>query len=138
MFRQIAQNQHRGSIMNSCCLVGALVFLSLGLIYNASYYGQCPHPSFKLKHYCEDCRSENEALEFTLRRNDTFRNSVLAGKNLEFKIINGRCQNVNLSTVYECRVNGPNQGWCSTRQNCKTMHATNTGHMFYRQTICQN
>ena len=131
--------------MNSYHFVGAIVFLSLGLIYVASNYGQCAHPSFKYKHYCEDCKNENDALEFTFRRrNDTGLNSVLAGENLEFEeIINGRwnrprCQNVNLGTVYECRVNGPNQGWCSTKQNCKTFHDTFNGHMFYRQTICQN
>ena len=123
--------------MNSY-FIGAFAILSLGLIYVATNNGQCPHPTFKSKHYCENCRSENDALEFTFRRRtDTFRNSVLAGKNLEFEIINGRCQNVNLSTVFEC-VSGPGQSRCSTRKNCKTFHAPSNGHMFYRNTICQN
>ena len=128
--------------MNSYTVIGAFIILSMGLIYVTTNYGQqCPHPSFEFKHYCEDCKNENEALEFTFRRRrtDTFRNSVLAGKNLEFEIINGRCQNTNLSTVFECQLTpGSSRGYCRTRKNCKTFHSTFNGHMYYRDTFCRN
>ena len=139
-FRQIAQIKIESETMNSY-ITGTFFILTLGLIYVITNYGQqCPHPSFKLKHYCEDCEIDIDAMDFThRRRTDTSRNSVLAGKNLEFEIINGRCQNTNSSTVFECQLTtGSSRGYCRTRKNCKTFHSTFNGHMYYRDTFCRN
>ena len=74
--------------------------LAMMYIFGASHQ-ECPNSMFKFKHWCEDCDTETEALQFTLnhrKRNlATGQNTVLTGKNLEFGLTeDGRyCQNLN-------------------------------------------
>ena len=124
--------------MNVFSYISTFIILGLGLLYLVvkSNYNECPHPNFKFKHWCENCSSEIEALDFTVaRRNfDTGRNTVLAGFDLQFEIINGKCVNSNWSTVYECNVF---EMRCLTKgHQCKTLHALHNGHMFYKNTYC--
>ena len=113
-----------------------VILLSLGLIYPATTNETCPNPNFKLKHWCQNCLNEEQAIEFTIdRRNfDTGRNSVLAGANLEFLKVGERCENTKFSTVFECDVH---RMICKIRgTSCKTFHHYETGHMFYEDTEC--
>ena len=43
-----------------------VILLSLGLIYLAKTNETCPNPNFKLKHWCQNCLNEEQALEFTI------------------------------------------------------------------------
>ena len=113
--------------------------LAMMYIFGASYQ-ECPNSMFKFKHWCEDCDTETEALQFTLnhrKRNlATGQNTVLTGKNLEFGLTeDGRyCQNLNLSQVFECDVY---RKVCHRRGlECQTFHFVNNGHLFYRETHC--
>ena len=136
-FRQISRHDNKfAKIMYTSYLIGTLSLLSLGLIYLATNNETCPHPNFKLKHWCQNCLNEEQALQFTLeRRNfDTGRNTVLAGSNLEFLKVGERCENTKFSTVFECDVFGMK---CKIRgTSCKTFHKPENGHMFYDDTIC--
>ena len=121
---------------------GALTAFIIAMMY---IYGatnqECPHSMFKFKHWCENCETESEALQFTLNRRkleqnyDTGRNTVLAGKDLEFGLIeHGRCQNLNLSKVFECDVY---RKVCHRRGlKCQTFHSVNNGHLYYQKTRC--
>ena len=118
---------------------GALTAFIIAMMY---IYGatnqECPHSMFKFKHWCENCETESEALEFTLshRKLETKRNTILAGKDLEFGLTDyyERCQNLNLSQVFECDVY---RKVCHRRGlKCQTFHSVNNGHLFYRETHC--
>ena len=96
-------------------------------------YCQC---QLIMKHWCQNCLNEEQALEFTIdRRNfDTGRNSVLAGANLEFLKVGERCENTKFSTLFECDVHRMISKIRGT--SCKTFHHYETGHMFYEDTEC--
>ena len=125
--------------MNFGSLFGAFTAFLVAMIYVFSSSEQeCPHSRFKFKHWCEDCETESEALQFTLRQRnfETGRNTILAGKDLEFGLSDefGRCQNLNLSPVFECNVFGK---VCHRRGlKCQTFHSVNNGHLFYQKTQC--
>ena len=128
--------------MNIGSFFGAFTAFILAIMYIFGAGNQeCPNSMFKHKHWCEDCDTESEALQFTLNhRNfenglETGLNTVLAGKDIEFGLTeDGRCQNLNLSKVFECDVY---RKVCHRRGlKCQTFHSVNNGHLFYKTTRC--
>ena len=118
------------------------IFLILILVSNLDYkIENCPHANFSRKHWCKDCVTEEDALEFSLPRiGQTGLNSVLAGtlQDLDFQINSDRglCQNEKLGVVFECNLERRN---CRLRgKQCTTYHHTGNGHMYYQSTRCHD
>lgn len=102
----------------------------------------CPHDQFVKKHWCEYCKNEWQALEFSIDARDdspTGRNTVLTGQDITFQVDSrGLCANlVDLKPVFECNLGSTESQFCRLKgEKCMTYHSPENGHMFYQETSC--
>jgi len=96
----------------------------------------CPHPNFVLKHLCQYCADDDEALNFSRERRvghfQTGVNSVVFGRP-GYREEDGRCVSDKVKVV-KCNLN---TGYCNLEgEQCVTYHDSGNGHLYYRDTDC--
>ena len=96
----------------------------------------CPHPRFIINHVCPGCTDEHEALLWTLGRRleDVTWNDVVYGVHTFFVNRAGHCVQEEPGPLYSA--NARRGITRKVGEQCITLHSTETGHMFWRQTVC--
>lgn len=106
---------------------------------------QCPHNMFVKKHLCENCSSEEDALEISKRRvkfSPTVVNGVIFGNEDDnfwetVRNLHGHktlCKNKIGMMHYTCNLKANR---CRRNgKNCFTLHDTENGHFYYQKTVC--
>ncbi|XP_023323210.1 uncharacterized protein LOC111697420 [Eurytemora carolleeae] len=105
----------------------------------------CPHPRFIREHLCTGCSTTEEALAFSGSKPLNTVLAVSSDPDYNHDGMHARHQesvctvnNARIDTVWQCR---GDRGYCNAiHQNvkCSFEHATNNGHFFYNQLICNN
>lgn len=99
----------------------------------------CPHSTFMRKHVCKNCLNEEDALEFSIKRQEisyTNVNTVIFGDpEFEFDQETRLCRNRLGQKVMTCTIS--NEMCRMDGENCTTFHSTGNGHLYYRDTKCQ-
>ena len=136
------ENQWLIKASAAVCLIGVLACATV-------YWERvpnCPHGTFLERHFCQECFTPQDALKFSGKRHDTMVNTVILGENRSYEELDfgkkeavsfweeEKCANFKKAKVAECFLN---RNVCRLEgTSCITYHATNNGHMFYRETIC--
>jgi len=111
--------------------------------WTLSSTASCPHDRFLAKHVCNDCRSEEAALQYSRNRPDPGPLNtvvVLDGSpdySLDFRNGERICKaEADVAMVWQCRTD---RGYCNKQrenQRCTFHHAVNNGHFFYQWMTC--
>ena len=136
------ENQRFIKASAAICLIGVLAYGTV----NWERVPNCPHETFLDRHFCQECFTPEDALQFSRKRHDTNVNTVILGEGKSYEEFYFRrkeavsfweeekCANFKKAKVAECFLN---RNVCRLEgTSCTTYHATNNGHMFYRETIC--
>ena len=102
--------------------------------------GPCPHPDFLKKHVCTTCKTGEDCLVFSRKRNrraTANKNTVLLQEpnfKLDKRYARESCRNIDPVKIMTCTLN---TGFCKIEgEQCYTRHATSNGHLFYREVKC--
>ena len=138
----MVENQRFIKASAAICLIGVLALATV----HWERESKCPHETFLDRHFCQECFTPEDALKFSRKRHDTNVNTVILGEGKSYEELDFRrkeavsfweeekCANFKKAKVAQCILN---QNYCRLEGTlCTTYHATNNGHMFYRETIC--
>ncbi|CAB4062869.1 unnamed protein product [Lepeophtheirus salmonis] len=121
----------------SAAVIGmTYVYLGGSLPFN-NYLSDCPHEMFVNKHLCVDCKTLQDALEFSRNRQsygDTnvntvfFSSSVFESKKGDRELV---CVNTTPLRAVKCTLSSNH---CyEMGSNCIGKHAVSNGHLFYHE-----
>jgi hypothetical protein len=113
-------------------------------IWIAHSESACPSDKFIPKHVCSGCKNAQDALNFSLKRKDTDRNTVfVAAAGVTYTKFMGPkeelCKNNQKVVTYQCsnlKANANAQPYCIQIGICQGSHATSNGHLDYNNLSC--